>query len=102
MIKVALVGTGGMGTVHYHNYAHIDGCEVTALVDVTESREKQPVGLPLYRISRHGSRPAGGCGRRLHAHLPAQAACHASPSLGFTPSPKTHCPAQKMRLRWSP
>ena len=50
MIKVALVGTGGMGTVHYHNYAHIDGCEVTALVDVTEkSREKAAEwGLPLY------------------------------------------------------
>lgn len=50
MIKIGLVGTGGMGTVHYSNYAHIEGCEVVALVDVTpQSREKaEEWGLPLY------------------------------------------------------
>lgn len=50
MIRIALVGTGGMGSVHYHNYLHIDGCQVAALVDVTEqSRETaQKWQLPLY------------------------------------------------------
>lgn len=50
MIKVALVGTGGMGTVHYSNYAHIDGAEVTALVGIApQSREcAEKWGLPLY------------------------------------------------------
>jgi hypothetical protein len=35
MIRIGLVGTGGMGTVHYHNYQHIEGCEVAALVGIT-------------------------------------------------------------------
>ena len=50
MIRIAIVGTGGMGTVHYHNYAHIDGCQVAALVGITEqSRESAAEwGLPLY------------------------------------------------------
>jgi UDP-N-acetylglucosamine 3-dehydrogenase len=50
MIRIGIVGTGGMGQVHYNNYAHIDGCEVVALVGVTEqSREcAERWGLPLY------------------------------------------------------
>lgn len=41
MIRVAIVGIGGMGTVHFHNYQHIDGAEVVAFVDVSEkSRQK--------------------------------------------------------------
>lgn len=32
MIKVGIVGIGGMGTVHYNNYLHIDGCEAVAAV----------------------------------------------------------------------
>jgi len=32
LIKVGIVGIGGMGTVHYNNYLHIDGCEVVAAV----------------------------------------------------------------------
>jgi len=50
MIRVAIVGTGGMGSVHYHNYLHIEGCEVAALVDITPesaSRSKD-WNLPLY------------------------------------------------------
>ena len=34
-LRIALVGTGGMGTVHYHNYQHLPNCQVTALVGVT-------------------------------------------------------------------
>lgn len=50
MIKIALVGTGGMGTVHYNNYQHIDGCKVTALVGVNDQSRECAVqwGLPLY------------------------------------------------------
>ena len=32
MIRIGLVGAGGMGTVHRSNYAHIEGCEVVAVV----------------------------------------------------------------------
>lgn len=50
MIRIGLVGTGGMGTVHYHNYQHIVGCEVAALVGITpQSREcSESWGIPLY------------------------------------------------------
>jgi UDP-N-acetylglucosamine 3-dehydrogenase len=50
MIRIGIVGTGGMGTVHYSNYAHIDGCKVVALVGITQqSREcSAEWGLPLY------------------------------------------------------
>ncbi|NLY73250.1 MAG: Gfo/Idh/MocA family oxidoreductase [Tissierellia bacterium] len=50
MLRVALVGTGGMGTVHYMNYKHIEEVEVVALVGGSEkSRKKaQQWGLPLY------------------------------------------------------
>ncbi len=50
MIRIAIVGTGGMGTVHHSNYAHIAGCEVAALVGITpQSREcAEQWGLPLY------------------------------------------------------
>lgn len=50
MIRIGIVGTGGMGTVHYNNYAHIDGCKVVALVGITQqSRESASQWcLPLY------------------------------------------------------
>lgn len=50
MIRIALVGTGGMGTVHYNNYTHIEGCKVTALVGVTDQSRDCSVqwGIPLY------------------------------------------------------
>ena len=41
MIKIGIVGAGGMGTVHYHNYLHLPDCAVTGLVTGSESgREK--------------------------------------------------------------
>lgn len=40
MLKVGLVGLGGMGTVHFSNYKHIDGVGVVAVVDPNLSEEK--------------------------------------------------------------
>lgn len=50
MIRIGLVGTGGMGMVHYNNYAHIEDCKVTALVGVTDQSRECAVNweLPLY------------------------------------------------------
>lgn len=50
MIRIAIVGTGGMGTVHYNNYAHIEGCQVAALVGITPQSKESAAqwGLPLY------------------------------------------------------
>ena len=50
MIKVALVGTGGMGTVHFSNYAHIDGCQVVAVVDTAEIAKERAKewSIPIY------------------------------------------------------
>lgn len=49
-LRIALVGTGGMGTVHYHNYQHLPGCAVTALVGVTTQSQECAAqwNLPLY------------------------------------------------------
>jgi len=50
MIRIGIVGTGGMGIVHYSNYAHIDDCKVVALVGFTDqSREcSKNWGVPLF------------------------------------------------------
>jgi predicted dehydrogenase len=50
MIHIGIVGTGGMGTVHYHNYALIEGCEVVGLVDISEEAQvrAEEWHLPLY------------------------------------------------------
>lgn len=51
MIRIGIVGTGGMGTVHYNNYVPIEGCKVVALVGITDqSREcASRWNLPLYQ-----------------------------------------------------
>ncbi len=41
MIKIGLVGVGGMGTVHYNNYLHIEGAEVRAIVGKSENDQKK-------------------------------------------------------------
>lgn len=50
MIKIGIVGAGGMGTVHHSNYAHIPDCQVVGVVDTSaQGRERaQTWGLPLY------------------------------------------------------
>ncbi|MFV0350735.1 MAG: Gfo/Idh/MocA family protein [Oscillospiraceae bacterium] len=49
-MRIALVGAGGMGTVHYSNYAHIPGCTVVALVGVSDNDKKKAKewNLPLF------------------------------------------------------
>lgn len=39
-VRIGLVGAGGMGKVHYANYAAIDGAEVTALVGTSPRAAK--------------------------------------------------------------
>ena len=41
MIKIGIVGAGGMGTVHYHNYRHLPDCAVAGLVTNSESGRKK-------------------------------------------------------------
>lgn len=50
MLKIGVVGTGGMGTVHLSNYAHISDCKVVALCDSSPAAAEQAekLGLPLY------------------------------------------------------
>lgn len=51
MIRIGIVGTGGMGLVHYHNYAHIEGCKVVGLVGVSQRSQEVAarLELPLYK-----------------------------------------------------
>lgn len=50
MIQVGLVGAGGMGTVHYHNYLHIENAQVVALVGQSPQDRDKAVqwNLPIY------------------------------------------------------
>lgn len=49
MLKVGIVGLGGMGTVHYSNYKHIDGAEVVAVCDPSITMEKaKEIGVAVY------------------------------------------------------
>lgn len=50
MIRIGIVGVGGMGTVHYNNYAHIPDCRVAAVVGRSpQDRERAAAwGLKMY------------------------------------------------------
>ncbi len=50
MQKIAIVGVGGMGTVHFNNYAQIEQAEVRAVVGPSDSDRKraQKWGLKAY------------------------------------------------------
>lgn len=50
MLRIAIVGAGGMGTVHHSNYAHVENCRVQALVGVSaqDARRAEEWKLPLY------------------------------------------------------
>lgn len=50
MLKIGIIGAGGMGTVHLSNYAHIEDCKVVALCDGSPAaKEKaEKYGLKLY------------------------------------------------------
>jgi predicted dehydrogenase len=51
MIKIGLVGAGGMGAVHLENYRHIGGARVAAVVGASErdAAKASEWGLPFYR-----------------------------------------------------
>lgn len=51
MQKIAIVGLGGMGTVHYHNYAQIEKAEVRAVVGPSESDQikAKKWGVEIYK-----------------------------------------------------
>lgn len=51
MQKIAIVGLGGMGTVHYHNYAQIEKAEVRAVVGPSESDQikAEKWGVEIYK-----------------------------------------------------
>ncbi len=50
MLKVGIVGLGGMGTVHYMNYKHIDDVEVVGFVGQSESdiKKAKEFNLPIF------------------------------------------------------
>ena len=49
MIKIGLVGTGGMGRVHYANFKEIPDCAVTALCGTSEKARACRCTPPLKR-----------------------------------------------------
>ncbi|MTI59622.1 MAG: Gfo/Idh/MocA family oxidoreductase [Firmicutes bacterium] len=51
MIRIGIVGIGGMGSVHHNNYAEIDGCKVAAVISNSVSGRKKAGkwGLPVYK-----------------------------------------------------
>ncbi len=49
-MNVGLVGLGGMGTVHYHNYLHIPDARVAAVVGTADADRARAAewGVPIY------------------------------------------------------
>lgn len=54
MVKIGLVGLGGMGTVHHSNYEVMDGVEVVAATGATDKdrANAKEWGIPLYNSVR--------------------------------------------------
>jgi len=50
VLRIGLVGAGGMGKVHIANYAHIDGCRIAALCDASpaSAQTAAELGVPHY------------------------------------------------------
>jgi len=50
VLRIGVVGAGGMGTVHLSNYAYIEGCKVTAICDTSPAAQEkaEELGVPLY------------------------------------------------------
>ena len=50
VLKIGLVGVGGMGSVHYHNFKEISDCAVTAVVGSSQRVKDTAAswGLPCY------------------------------------------------------
>ena len=50
MIKVGLIGIGGMGGVHYNAYKMTSDCEVVAVADIREDMAREKVGEDNVRV----------------------------------------------------
>ncbi|NCA78253.1 MAG: gfo/Idh/MocA family oxidoreductase, partial [Alphaproteobacteria bacterium] len=50
MVRIGLVGLGGMGTVHYSNYQHITEARVVAATGTTDKDRENAKswGIPIY------------------------------------------------------
>lgn len=50
MVQIGLVGTGGMGSVHYANFQHVERCRVVAVCGVSEADRANAAAwnLPIY------------------------------------------------------
>jgi UDP-N-acetylglucosamine 3-dehydrogenase len=50
MVRIGIVGAGGMGTVHHSNYAHIEGCQVVAVAgkSAQDQERAKEWELPMY------------------------------------------------------
>ena len=53
MLKVGLVGIGGMGFVHYNAYKKIEGAEVVAVADVRTDMAKEKIAED--KVSEQGA-----------------------------------------------
>lgn len=55
MIRVGLVGFGGMGKVHFHNYEEIRNAEVVGIVTESDTgkKEAEEYGLPAFKSIRN-------------------------------------------------
>lgn len=51
MVRIGIVGTGAIGTVHYNNFAHIEDSKVVAVVGNSEQAKEhaQEWGIPVYK-----------------------------------------------------
>lgn len=50
MLNIGIVGAGGMGTVHYNNYLHLEGCAVVGVVDTSPAGHQRAAqwGVPAF------------------------------------------------------
>ncbi len=53
MVKIAIVGTGGMASSHVKNFAQIPGCRISAICDIDESKAvefaaKNELKVPIF------------------------------------------------------
>lgn len=50
MLKIGIVGAGGMGTVHYSNYRHLANCQVVGVVGSSDqtARQAKEWNIPLF------------------------------------------------------
>ncbi|MDO5399675.1 MAG: Gfo/Idh/MocA family oxidoreductase [Eubacteriales bacterium] len=50
MLRIGIVGAGGMGTVHYNNFLHLNDCQVVGIVTRSQSGRAKAVawGVPAF------------------------------------------------------